>query len=440
MLVELRLKNFRSFRDEQRFSMVASSDTALPNNVIETEALGKERLVRSAVIYGANAAGKSNLIEALDFVQDFVGSSDVRRPGEPIPIQPFRLDATATMSPSEFEITFIEDGVRYQYGFIVDRQRIYEEWLYAYPKRKAQRWFTRMAKSDGIDSDWYFGPSLRGDWAPLQEFTRPEVLFLTVAARFNQRQLAKVYSWFSHDLRVILGKRYSEDFFEDLSASLADESEVIRGSLTRLLQVADLGISDFVLEKRPRFREEHLPPNLAEDIRNQLLQESSFLIQMRHRTHDAPDSGVLFAMQDESVGTQRLFGLGGPLWVVLRTGCLLAVDELDASLHPTLVRWIVNLFHRTESNRSNAQLVFNTHDTTLLDATLFRRDQIWFVEKDETGASNLFPLLEYRPRKDEALAKGYLRGRYGAIPFLNDTWQEVDEHMESQEVSAHAKG
>lgn len=423
MLIEFRVKNFRSFRDMQRFSMMASADQAMPDNVIATEALGHDRLLKSAVIYGANASGKSNLISALGFMADFVSGSDGRKPNEPIPVQAFRLDVAHETSPSTFEAVFIKNGVRYQYGFSVDQRRVHEEWLLAYPKRVAQQWFRRTPKPDSGESEWYFGSHFRGDKERLARLTRPGNLFLSVAAQFNQKQIEDVYDWFTGELRVITAAQLqNEEYFEKISAVLAMGSQRLTDSLARLLRIADLGITDFVTEEKKR-SEASLPAGLSDEFRARLLKGTDYRIQMRHRTQEEPSGGMLFPIEDESLGTRRLFGLGAPLWQVLTYGSSLAVDELDSSLHPHLVRSIVGLFHGADSNKENAQLIFNTHDTTLLDADIFRRDQVWFVEKDDAGASHLYPLLEYRPRKDEALGKGYLRGRYGAVPFLDGKWE-----------------
>ena len=430
MLIELQVENYKSFRDLQRFTVTASSDTSLEENTMQVAPLGKQRVLRSAVIYGANAAGKSNLIHAFDFLRDFVTGRDPRKPGDPIPVQPFRLDAASRNKPSLFEVTFIKDGVRYQYGFRVDRRRVHEEWLYAYPKRTAQQWFRRTQKDDASEAEWYFGPNLRGDKERLAQLTRPDYLFLTSAVQFTQPQLQTVYDWFREDLRVITATELETvSVFDDVTAHLTQNALNASEALRRILQIADLGITDFVTEEK-KIDESAIPPHLPEEMRAALMNTPQYVTRLRHRTLEDPQGGLLFSMDEESSGTQRLYRIGGPLLMALQGDWLLAVDELDASLHPQIVRWLVGRFHSKARPQSTAQLIFNTHDTSLLDGGIFRRDQIWFVEKDQAGASHLYSLLEYSPRKGEALGKGYLQGRYGAIPSIGGDWFDGEDDPE----------
>ncbi|MEN4098550.1 MAG: ATP-binding protein, partial [Anaerolineaceae bacterium] len=247
------------------------------------------------------------------------------------------------------------------------------------------------------------GRNLKGKNNQVAELTRPDVLFLSNAAKFNHRQLGRVFEWFQKSLRVIDADRLNP-YLYTYSAALAKNDRQAQERIRRLLAVADFGISDF-------------------ELRSQIINRKHLDVYMRHPIGEK--SEVAFPLEEESNGTQRLFALSGPLVDVLDNGWTLFVDELDASLHPLLVRYLVELFHNQQINRRGAQLIFNTHDTTLMDGCLFRRDQIWFVEKDRQGCSHLYPLLDYSPRKDEALAKGYLLGRYGAIPFLSEPqWGE----------------
>jgi uncharacterized protein len=416
MLVEFKVMNFRSFRDEQVFSMVASADKAYPENVIASDALGKQRLLRSAVLYGANASGKSNFIVALRVILQLVqGSAERKRDGASA-VKPFLLDPSHTGAPSEFELTFVQNGVRYQYGVALDQERVYNEWLVAYPKGSPQTWFERRPQPNSNESDWYFGPRLTGERSRLVGLTRPDALFLSVAAAFNHKQLSTVFEWFQYNLRVIDASQ-ADVVLAPLTARLLEHDSRLRTTVAGLLRNADLGIRDFSCEERTT-EEQDLPVDLPDELRAYLLKSPQLDIQMYHEGGSVIGQPVPFVWEDESLGTRRYFALSGPLAHTLQDGLILAIDELDASLHPVLVQTLVRMFHDPAINRNNAQLIFNTHDTTLLDASLFRRDQIWFVEKDRSGASQLYPLLEYSPRKDEALERGYLRGRYGAIPFV----------------------
>jgi uncharacterized protein len=427
MLVEFKIKNFRSFREETTLSMVASADKTLPENTVAAPEFGGRRLLRSAVVYGPNAAGKSNLIAAASFVDDFVNTSMERKLNSPIEVTPFLLVAKPDSAPVEFEITFIDSqDVRYQYGFHLTTKQVVREWLVAYPKGLPQTWFERE-HSVGKEPEWYFGRNLKGRNSQVAELTRPDVLFLSNAAKLNHHQLGRVFEWFQKSLRVI-GADEIGPYLYTYSAVRAKEDETAQDRIRNLLAVADFGISGFDIREEI-YTEKDLPEEMPAELRNQLLNKKHLDVYMLHPV--GTENEVAFPLEEESNGTQRLFAISGPLADVLENGWTLFVDELDASLHPLLVRYLVELFHNPQINPKGAQLIFNTHDTTLMDGSLFRRDQIWFVEKDRQGCSHLYPLLDYSPRKDEALAKGYLLGRYGAIPFLSEPQWGEPQHAEA---------
>lgn len=427
MLIELKIKNFRSFREEAIMSMVASTDKLLPENTVTAPEFGGRSLLRSAVVYGSNAAGKSNLVAAVNFIDRFVRTSMERKLDSPIEVSPFLLVAEPNPAPSEFEITFIDEKKgRYQYGFHVTTKHVVREWLVAYPKGLPQTWFERE-HGDGGEPNWFFGRNLKGKNSQVAELTRSDVLFLSNAAKLNHRQLGRVLEWFQRSLRVI-GADELSPYLSTYSAARAKQDEQAQERIRRLLAVADFGISDFEVREET-YAEKDLPEDMSANLRNQLVNKKRLDVYMRHPVGSGRE--VAFPLEEESNGTQRLFALSGPLADVLENGWTLFVDELDASLHSLLVRYLVELFHNPQVNPKGAQLIFNTHDTTSMDCCLFRRDQIWFVEKDCQGCSHLYPLLDYSPRKDEALAKGYLSGRYGAIPFLSEPKWGKPQHAEA---------
>jgi hypothetical protein len=427
MLIEFKVKNFRSFRDEAVLSMVASADKSLPENTIAVPEFGGRSLLRSAVVYGANASGKSNLIAAAWFVGEFVKKSMERGLNSPIEVTPFLLTAEPVTAPVEFELTFIDSqNVRYQYGFHVTTRQVVREWLVAYPKSLPQTWFERE-HLEGTKPEWYFGRNLKGKNSQVAELTRPDVLFLSNAAKLNHRQLGGVFEWFQKSLRVMSVDELSPSL-HTYSAVRAKDDEQLQERIRSLLAVADFGISNFDIREKT-YTEKDLPGEMPSELRKFLLNKKRLEVYMLHPIGTEKD--VALPLEEESKGTQHFFALSAPLVEVLENGWTLFVDELDASLHPLLVRYLVELFHNPQINPKGAQLIFNTHDTTLMDGSLFRRDQIWFVEKDRQGCSHLYPLLDYSPRKDEALAKGYLLGRYGAIPFLSEPqWGEL-QHAEA---------
>lgn len=421
MLIEFRFKNFLSFRDECVFNMVASKDDTLPENMMLTGGRGPQRLLRSAVVYGANAAGKSNLMKAFDFVKDTVlNSAREKKTLNREKLTPFLLDNESAKAPSEFELIFVEQGIRYQYGFALDRDKVCEEWLFAFPKGQPQKWFVRGLNDEG-EAEWDWGSHLQGEKKRLAEMTRHDALFLSVAARFNQKQLQPIFDWLAKRLGTVQAHRFTEFFTVE---RLHDEH--FRAQAERLLQMADLGISRVIVEKRElkaseltllsrmmQLIKDEVPAEIRDGLPDMTELHTPFFY---HKAPSGEDRRLEYDLESE--GTKRVFELAIALIDTLERGMVLAVDELDSSLHPLLTRKLVELFHDPKLNKNNAQLIFNTHDTTLLDSRLFRRDQVWFVEKDETGASRLYSLLEFSPRKSEALEKGYLQGRYGAVPFL----------------------
>jgi uncharacterized protein len=411
MLVEFSVTNFRSFGTRQTLSLVASTGKELrQTHVIDPSAPATPDLVRSAVIYGPNAAGKSNLILALNFMRDFVvGSANQWKMGDSIPIAPFTLDAGMADKPSEFEIIFVVNNIRYQYGFEIIHNRVESEWLFAYPEGRPQRWFRRKANT----RDWEFGPSFRGQRKVWQDATRDNALFLSTAVQLNAEQLEPVFDWFHNRLRLI-----SSDIDPSFSIHQSATDETWRQCIAKFLSAADLSIND--IQVKPHQFE--IPENLPTGLRRQILRDTKDvdLHEIRFSHHTESGDEVFLDLEQESRGTQKLFTLAGPWIDVLMQGWVLFVDELDTSLHPQIMRYLIGLFHNPEINTKGAQLVFSTHDTSILDRSVFRRDQIWFVEKDSHLQSQLYPLTDFSPRKGENLEHGYLRGRYGALPFIEE--------------------
>ncbi len=425
MIIEFRVKNHRCFRDEQVLSLVAGPDKSLPDNVF-TEA--KFRLLRSAAIYGPNASGKSSLIEALGFMRDFVADSARSQPGDRIAVNPYRLDPAARDEPSLFELTFLVGGLRYQYGFTATRQRVVDEWLYSYPTNKAREWFRREWDAESKKPKYVFpSQNLKGRKQEIAEEAGENRLFLSWAASRNHEQLLPIHEWFSKRLRELP----SRDYMIPVTAHMAFSDEETRGAVVQMLQSADFGISDIKITemKLDESRLGELPQvkNLGEKERSELIDTVKaewdstrrFVVNLTHR--GVRDIMSSFSLKQESDGTQRFFSLIGPWIESLARGYTVFVDEIHASLHPMLTRKLIEVFHDPKWNTSGAQLILTTHDVSLMDSALFRRDQIWLTEKDGEGASHLYSLNDYKnPRKEENLRKGYMAGKYGAVPILGD--------------------
>jgi hypothetical protein len=424
MLVEFRVGNFLSFKQEQVLSLVASSDTALPYNLTE---VGGLRLLRVAAIYGPNASGKSNLIKAIEWSSDFILNSTSTKPDSDISIMPFLLDENSRNKPSFFEFTMMIDKVRYQYGFEVDGKKVCKEWLLAYSSKKAQLWFERKYDNSKNDYDWKFSSFLKGEKEKVKTTTRKNVLFLSAAAQWNNEQLTKVYLWFKDKLRTLM----TTDAIKPITAELLKEAtqnkyEIIKDYILNSLRSADIGIDDVEVEdvNKETFKfPEGMSAEAKEKVLKRIHKSFPFDVRILHRAGKSEEKAV-FPLAIESDGTQRLFSLLGPWIQLVVTGMTAVLDEIDRSLHPLLTRKLVEIVQKPDIKdcHNERQLIFSSHDTTLFDPTLLRRDQIWLTQKDETGATELYSLVEYdehKVRKGEAMQKGYLSGRYGAIPFLD---------------------
>lgn len=411
MLIRFRVRNFRSLRDEQELSMVASLKDG-GRGAVHVETLGVD-LLQVAGIYGANAAGKSNVLDALRFMQTAVTASHRQwRPEGPIPHEPFVLDPAWRSRPSKFAIDFLLDELHFQYGFELNAEIVLREWLYAFPNKRRQTWFARDKQQ------FTFGRSLKGPNRTIQGLTRSNSLFLSAAAENNHPSLGPIYGWLAGGL--LFTKRD-----EDNARLAAIAERLARGDqeiteILGLVRLADLGIVD--VRSRPLVGMASYVAILLEPEK----MESLAKLELYHRSQGEP---VALSITQESRGTLAWLSLVGPILNALKNGAVLCIDELDSSLHPLLATVAIKIFESPDQNKNRAQLIFNTHDTALLGNLLphpsLRRDQIWFVEKDEEGATKLYPLTDFKPRNLENLERGYLQGRYGAVPFIELT--EVSE-------------
>jgi len=417
MIIEFKVSNFRSIHKKQTISLVASTGPELGNNLCVSDCDAKLRLVRAAVIYGANAAGKSNFLTALLFMRRFIiSSAKESQQGEKIPLKRFSFDLSNKNEPSEFEITFIKNNTRYQYGFITNENLIFEEWLFAYPAGHAQQWFSRIYDKKEEKYSWKFSKFFKGG-KQIGDLTRSNVLFLSNAVKLNNEQLAPVFDWFQKDLVLI-----DSPSGRGLSYSANTELVKTEDGKKRILQfmlAADPSIADINLDSE-KFNEANfrflssMPQEVQDYLKKEMVNQDHLKINFIH------SGNVSLDLTEESEGTCRLLAYAGRWIDALDNGRTLVVDELDNSLHPLVVRFLIKLICNPETNKKNAQLIFSTHDTSLLDNELFRRDQVWFVEKDEKNSTQLYPLLDFSPRKHEAIGRGYLQGRYGALPYIGE--------------------
>ena len=395
-LIEFTVGNFLSFKDKKTLSMEASNIREFPDNVFET---GNYKLLKSAAIYGANSSGKSNLIKALKFMQNTIMNSSKLNSTDKLNVSPFLLTEDNNSLPSYFEIQLVNWEDYYRYGFELDNNKIHSEWLYLTPKgsKKEQALFLRENEGIGV-------ADLFVEAKGLEERTRDNGLFLSVCDQFNVDRAKNLIE--SIDSIEILSGINHDPFKSMTNILLEKETKTTKEFFNNL----QLGFTDI----------------------NLITGERAWLdkAQTTHNIYDATGKTIgqhsFIITESESSGTNKVFDIAGFILFTLKYGLPLVVDELDAKLHPLLTKKIIEMFHSPEINKKGAQLIFATHDTNLLGCDCFRRDQIWFTEKDEKEQTDLYSLVEFRDpdgakvRNDRNYEKDYIQGRYGAIPFIGD--------------------
>ncbi len=420
MLLEFTIGNFLSIKAKKTLSLEATSiKEHFDTNVVKLE---RFQLLRGAVIYGANAGGKSNLIKAMSTMRRIVKQSFDASSTDELGITPFLLSTETSNKPSFFEILFLIGTVRYRYGFEVDNTSVKSEWLFESKIKSEKPLFIR--EGDGID----VSPSFK-EAKDLEEKTRDNALFLSVLDQFNGTTAKSIMKWFSNFITIsgLSHERYKNVTFKML------EDENTKPQLLDFYKKLDLGFDEIDLEKTP-FDTKDFAKLFNEEFTKQYLSDiegkSKIDIKTIHKKYNNENEVIGFEKFDmrkqESSGTNKVFNISGPVFDVLKDGGVLIIDELDASLHPLMTLMITKLFNSSEFNKTNAQLIFATHDTNLFEYGHYRRDQIYFVEKDVYGASDLYSLVEYKEdggkkiRKDRSFEKDYIQGRYGAIPFIGN--------------------
>ncbi len=436
MLIEFSVGNYRSFKEVVTFSMVAADLTA-DNNIIHDDNLftvdDDLKLLKSAAIYGANASGKSNLAKALNFMKWLmINSSRETQSTDDIDIEPFKLSILTDAKPSFFEMVFKLNKVKYRYGFEVTRKKIVSEWLYYVPNVRETKLFYR--EKDKIEAVKKFKAN------KLEKITRHNALFLSVSAQFNVRISEAILNWLKNSLNIISGlnnNSYRSYYSYTVHCLMENEN---KNEIINLIKKLDLGIDDININKID-ITEDELPDDIPQEIRQMILKQSGgkiTSIKTKHRKFDFQNKFIsteTFDLEDESEGTKKAFALAGPLFDTLKNSQTLVIDEFDARLHPLISHAILELFNSHETNPNNAQLIVMTHDTNLLSPKLFRRDQIWFTEKDRYGATDLYSLVEYNISNDDPFENNYIKGRYGAIPYIGDLSQLINSDGEKKEKS-----
>jgi AAA15 family ATPase/GTPase len=420
MLISFSVKNFRSFATEQTLSLKPSRfEGAHLNRLFKTGCSEAPELLRVAAIYGANAAGKSNLIKAIDFFREFVRYSASRQEGDEIEVVAYALDPVLRQEPSWFEAAFIVEDTCYTYGFSADARRIHEEWLFAKPCGGRLKQVFSRSLEDGSYS-WSL-PARNRDYQVWRRATRDNALYLSTAVQLNSEELRVPFNWLKDKLFIL--ESYA-GFLESYTSHLIHAHSDVgwKQRILGFVSQADPGIEDIEIQAET-FNESHLPMDMPAELRTAICssrKDEELLSAFFYRRSD-DGSLVRFPLDDESDGTQAIYALAG-IWLdALKHGHIIFVDELDSSLHPMLLRYLVQWFNGYSPAESSAQLIFTTHNTALMSNEVLDRDQVWLFEKSSSGGTEIVPLTDYKPRKGEAIERGYLRGRYGGVPSIPST-------------------
>ncbi|MEH1858160.1 MAG: ATP-binding protein [Nostoc sp.] len=396
-------------------NIVAKEKELDDNNVFAVD--DDLKLLKSAAIYGANASGKSNLAKALSFMKWFmINSSKDTQSTEKIGVEPFELSTETEVQPSFFEIVFLLNGKKYRYGFEANQKRIISEWLSYVPKTNKTALFERVSEGNSRKLK-YLSKKFKAEG--IYPKTRSNALFLSVAAQFNVEIAERILDWLTKKVNIVSGLNDQVHLIHTVSYLAKNNDN--RSEIIQLIKQLDLGI------KQIRIKQAEIIP--IEQSSYHFKTESS--IKTGHQKFDKKGNYVstkFFDLENqESEGTKKIISIAGLLVDTLKYGKVLIFDELDARLHPLISKAIVKLFNSRKTNYNNAQLIFMTDDTNLLSNKIFRRDQIWFTEKNKYGATDLYSLVEYKIRNDASFESDYIKGRYGAIPFIGDLSQLLGE-------------
>lgn len=418
MIIEFTVGNFLSFKDKKTLTLEATNITEYKESTVKS---GNYKILKSVVLYGANSSGKSNFIKAMSVMKNIVMTSIEKTSISKNNVIPFLLNSETEKLPSFFEVTFLINNIRFRYGFEIDSTAIHGEWLFKLENKKEIPLFIREKNGIGLTDDFEEGKGL-------EEKTRENALFLSVADQFNGKISGEIIKWFNNWATI---SGLSHDNYRGVTLSLLEKKKS-KEKLLNFFKDLDLGFQELKLKKEKfqrSFLPQDLPTEIFDDIVSDLEGKTIARVSTSHNKFDTLGNQIGFCDFDlrdqESSGTNKVIDISGPIFDTLLDGGILVVDELDAKLHPLMTAAITNLFNSPEYNINKAQLIFATHDTNLLSYGKFRRDQIYFLEKDKFEASDLYSLIDYKEegtkiRKDRSFEKDYINGRYGAIPFIGN--------------------
>ncbi len=432
MLIDFTVGNFRSIKEEQTLSLLATKLKEHSQNIILSDPEGKVNILSSCILYGANASGKSNIIKALDEFKAIILSSTDLKFEQNIPShQPFKLDVSYKNKPTMFEMEFIpfQDNIRYRYVVEINQSHIKREELFFYPKKVEAVLFSRIH-----GQPIRFGNYLTGKKKNIEDELLDNNLFLSKAANSNNKQLQDIYRYFSKDFEIRIANSFNDIHWHSITPKLlhSDEHSFLHSKVVKLLTSLDTGIT--TLEVHKREMDETFQDIFSEDtpsvIKNVMEDSLTYRTQVGHRLYE--DGKVIgnefFDLREESDGTIKLYSIAAELFMVLLEGKIFIIDELDSSLHPHITAFILKLFNDPKINKNNAQLIIATHDASLLNPDQIRRDQVWFTNKSPNGATKLYSLVEFdksEVRSTTPFNNWYLDGRFDAVPIINKSIYEI---------------
>ena len=441
MLIRFSVSNFCSFKEEAELSMIPSKERSHKDQVYETKNKNTTNLLRGAVVYGPNASGKSNLVEAVSYAKNLIIRG--KAPNKKFDLPQFKLDQSSSEIPTRFEFEIQCNKKMYAYGFELFNSHVHEEWLYFVKSKEDELIFERKNKNN--EDIYTFSESLKklsDENFQLFNFvakgTRPNQLFLSETIDRNLDNFSEIYNWFDRTLKIISPNNKANGIEFKISGD-----STFKDYLTKVLDLADTGIKEIRTEEISLNNLDGIPPLLIERLQEDLDEDGGALIpgsnsgkrtvihklngelyayklSTSHRCSD-DSHDISFDLEEESDGTRRLIELTPALYEMAHSNesSVHIIDEIDRSLHSHLTRLLVREHLESEKN-SQSQLIVTTHETSLLDVSLIRRDEIWFIQKNESGVSKLYSLNNFQPRYDKDIRKDYLLGRYGAIPFIGD--------------------
>lgn len=426
MIIEFSITNFRSILTKQVFSTLASSARSKPDNIFETELNNGEKLTlfKSAVIYGANASGKSNIVNALWELRKLVIQAELVKIDEPLSsFKPFLFNTISQSFPTEFEIIFIaKNNEKYRYYISFNHEEITKEELFYYPKKSKREIFTRLNNSFIEDPNIHIG-ELGKEFSNKKYKIHRKIPLLSIFGNASDYHpsISPIHIYFK-DLEIhnATNSGSINRLSDYIKADLQKENNIwLKQQLELLIRACDTQINSFEIDREHKVQsiEKQGEENRYKVIRKEV-------VYAKHKIYDGPNESGYFhdlPLKDESTGTNRLFALGGLILMALKNGSVIFFDELDSSLHPFICRFLLKLFLNPVSNPKNAQLIFTSHDSSLMDKQMLRSDQIWFTEKTEQGETELFSAQDFKNvREDIPFDKWYMEGKFGAVPHIEE--------------------